>query len=255
MIRTAHAVRALRDEPTAVRLEELALALAYCAARYRTLGGTPRLSGGLDLETAVSKLPVLDPDIDRRGAPPQIVSLLDERPDFTAAVNTLAPPTDVRRALIALAGIGARVYLQGASRHPLVLLHAVTGPAAVHLLVADASTKLGRVAFSYIWQAVAAWAVAFGNGLPRHEAEPAAAAWDEIAARAVALGDEHAIKLTEACSRLDRLAPSGALRTAAEDWVDRLADSRTRSPGQLIEAGITTRLAAARGSAPTENPP
>jgi hypothetical protein len=41
VIRTAHAVRALRDEVTAARVDELAMALAYCAARYRTVGGAP----------------------------------------------------------------------------------------------------------------------------------------------------------------------------------------------------------------------
>lgn len=143
-----------------------------------------------------------------------------------------------------MAEIGARVYLQGADHHPLVLLHAVTGPAAVHLLVADASPELGRVGFSYIWQAVAAWAVAFASGPPRDAIEPAAASWNEIVERAIGLGDEHAIKLAEACLRLDMHGSSPAFRATAENWIDRLKHSRTWSPRQLFDAGITTRLVA-----------
>lgn len=96
-----------------------------------------------------------------------------------------------------------------------------------------------------MWQAVAAWAVAFGSGPPRRGPEPTRARWEEIAARAVSVGDEHAIKLTEACLRLDALAPCGAFRATAEDWMDRLTVSRTWSSRRLFEAGITTRRVAA----------
>lgn len=243
VIRAAHAVRALRNEVTAVRLDELAMALAYCAARYRTLGPVPRLSGELGLEAALRALPLLEPDVDRRGPPPQIVRVFDERPEFAAAVDRLAPPADIPAALAALAEVGARRYLDGADRHPLVLLHAVTGPAAVHLLVADASAELRHVAFSYAWQAVAAWVAAFGGQALRHAHRRFTASWDEIVARAVDVGDEHAIKLTEACLRLDRHAPSPAFRAAAGDWSGRAENSRAWSSRQRIEAGISTRAA------------
>lgn len=242
VIRTAHAVRALRNEVTAARLDELAMALGYCAARYRTVGEAPQLQGNLDLEAALRDLPLLEPQIDRRGPPPRIVRLLNERPEFTAAVNRLAPPRDISAALAALAEGGARLYLDGADRHPLVLLHAVTGPAAVHLLVADASPEVCRIAFSYVWQAVAAWAAAFGGKLLRRTQEPPADSWGEIVADAIYLGDEHAIKLTEACLRLDKHRPSAAFRAAAKDWIDRLKNSATWSSRQLVDAGINTRL-------------
>ena len=46
IIRCGHACRALQDETTPLRLEELAAALAYCAARYRAIEGTPPLRIG-----------------------------------------------------------------------------------------------------------------------------------------------------------------------------------------------------------------
>jgi hypothetical protein len=45
LIRTAHALRALGDAETPLRVEELGVALAYWAAYYRKLPGTPRLTG------------------------------------------------------------------------------------------------------------------------------------------------------------------------------------------------------------------
>ena len=242
IIRCGHAARALADAPTAPRLNELADALAYCAARYRTISTVPAPDGDLDLETAVRRLPLLPPGLDRRGFPPDIVKHLDGRPDFAAAVRRLAPPTGIPAALGQLAEIGARLYLGNATRHPLVLLHAVTGPAAVQLLMAYASPELAPIAFAYAWQAVAAWAAAFSSGfnggpLPTTDAE-----WNEIVDLSVESGDEHAIKLTEACRRLEASHPSPVFRATADDWVHRVVESRAWTQQQLAEAGIRVRL-------------
>jgi hypothetical protein len=226
IIRCGHAARALADAVTPPRLNELADALAYCAARYRVLSGVPRLTGDLDLETAVRDLPLLPPGLDRRGFPQEIVKRLDGRPEFAAAVRRLAPPTDIPAALAQLAEIGARLYLGDAARHPLALLHAVTAPAAVQLPLAYVSAELGPILFTYAWQTVAARAATFSSGL---KAEPPAEtdiAWDEIVDLAVDSGDEHAIKLTEACRRLEAWRPAPVFRAVAGDWVRRLVDSR-----------------------------
>jgi hypothetical protein len=55
---------------------------------------------------------------------------------------------------------------------------------------------------------------------PLREAEPADAA--TLVERAVSNGDEHAIKLTEACLREDRLHPRTVFRLAAQDALSRL---------------------------------
>ena len=95
------------------------------------------------------ELPLRDSDIDRRGPPPKIVRRLNERPDFSRAVNRLVPPADITAALGELAEIGVRLYLHGAASHPLVLLHAVTNPAAVQRLIKHASPQLRSIAFAY----------------------------------------------------------------------------------------------------------
>jgi hypothetical protein len=242
IIRCGHASRALDNKVTPSRLEELAEALAYCAARYRTIGGAPDLAGPLSLEEAMRELPLLDPDIDRCGPPPKIVRRLNERPDFARAVNRLARPTDITSALSELAEIGARLYLHDAANHPLVLLHAVTGPAAVQLLIKHALPELGSTAFAYMWQAVAAWTAAFSSGLASEQIQASTTPWNEIIDLSVESGDDHAVKFTEACRRIDQLRPSPVFRAAAGDWVHRVVESRDWSADELVDAGIKTRL-------------
>lgn len=246
--RCGHACRALQNEATPLRLEELAAALAYCAARYRAIGGAPLLAGPLGLEQAARELPSLPAEIDRRGPPPKIIERLDELPGFPWAVSRLAPAADPFSALSELAELGARLYLGDAGRHPLVLLHAVTGPAAVQLLLAHASPALRSTAFAYMWQAVAAWTAAFSLGLPDEAFRPTDESWDEVIALSVDCGDDHAIKLTEACRRLESHRPSPVFRAAASDWVHRVIDSLGWNSEQLVAAGIKTRLS--DGAAP-----
>ena len=242
IIRCGHAARALADAVTAPRLGELADALAYCAARYRALSDTPRLAGDLDLETAIRELPLLPPSLDRRGFPQEIVKRVDRSADFAAAVQRLAAPTDVAAALGQLAEIGARLYHGDATRYPLALLHAVTGPAAVQLLLTHVSAELSPILFASAWQTVAARAAAFSSGYNSSPTPTIDTEWNEIVDLAVDSGDEHAIKLTEACRRLETLCSSPEFRAAAGDWVRRLRDSRDWSPSERVDAGIGLRL-------------
>jgi len=187
-------------------------------------------------------IPLLDATIDRRGPPPRIIQRLSELPDFAWAVSRLTPPPDPLSALGELAEIGARLYLHDAGRHPLVLLHAVTGPAAVYLFAARASLELRSAAFAFMWQAVAAWAAAFSRGLSDETFSATVEPWDEIIDLSVDSGDDHAIKFTEACHRMEGIRPSPVFRAAASDWVHRLIDTRAWSSEQLVNVGIRTRL-------------
>jgi hypothetical protein len=123
-----------------------------------------------------------------------------------------------------------------------VLLHAVTGPAAVHLLAGHVSPGLRSTLFAYTWQAVAAWAAAFSSGLAGEQHEPAGEAWDEIIDLAVDSGDDHAIKLTEACHRMEGHRASPIFRGVASDWVHRVMGARDWSSERLVASGIRTRL-------------
>jgi hypothetical protein len=79
-----------------------------------------------------------------------------------------------------------------------------------------------------LWQVSAAIVAIFAT-LAKPEAETARAIGeptlpsDELVHRAIEHGDEHAIKLTEACLREERIRPDPAYRIAAEAVLARTA--------------------------------
>ena len=164
IIRCGHAARALENEITPQRLNELAAALAYAATRFRSLSAELVLAGSFGIIGALERVPLLSDEIDRLGPPPRIVRMLEGWSDFAEAVERLAPPPDVSAELSSLAEAGARLYLRNASRYPLVLLHAVTGPSALQLIVPHLSAASNAVVFAYLWQASSAWDSDFVNG-------------------------------------------------------------------------------------------
>jgi hypothetical protein len=161
LIRTAHAVRALSEATTPLRVEELASALAYWAAYHQTLPGVPRLRGPLDLDRAIEQIPRIcrDPQTEsrREGVPREFVRVLADYPEFAAAVARFGTTEAVDASLNRLSEMGARLYLANASTHPLVFIHALTGPAAVRLLLPHMPPALREVAVARCWQALAAW--------------------------------------------------------------------------------------------------
>src|SRR5215468_5952176 len=170
LIRTAHAMRALADAETELRVEELGVALAYWAAYYRTLPGTPHLAGGLDLGDALGRVPLFLSGQVRPGMPREVYLLVMQAhgQEFAAAVDSAAEPDSVEDALSSLTEAGARLYLANAARQPLVLLHTVTVSAALRLLLSHLPTGLDTTALAYVWQNVAATAAAYGDrSLPR----------------------------------------------------------------------------------------
>jgi hypothetical protein len=251
LIRTAHAVRALEEAETPLRVEELAAALGYWAAYYQELPGVPHLTGTCAMDQALDQIPRLGRDYDWRVTPPEFVRGLDTHPDFPRAVDAIAAPETIVEALSTLTEVGARLYLTQASWYPLIFIHAVTGPVALRRLLPHLSTAMQYTAFAYVWQAVAAWTAAFGSPAPiaawPDDVPPAAAS--EIVAQSVDTRDPHAIKFAEACLQEYRLNPRPVYLRAALDWPARLHTSlRQRSAGRMA-AGITGRWD------PTAQPP
>jgi hypothetical protein len=228
LLRTAHAYRALQARDNPARRHELARGLAYWAARYEELPGPPALSGTLDLPEAYEALPVLGDDAP--GAhliTERVRGVAEIAPAFEAGVVALHPSIDPALAVERLAAVGATAYLRNAETgHPVALVHAVTGPMALQLLLPALGQPERETAFAYLWQAAAAIFVAFADD--RRAVDPTELLSDlpypeEVEVAALESGDEHAIKLAEAALRAYQLTGEPALVAAAADAAVRLA--------------------------------
>ncbi len=230
VIRTAHAVRSLRDagaEPHALLVDELAQGLGFWAARYQTLPGNPQLAGSSDSVASLRRLPRLDPAVPSEGLgiAGRLMSLrlLD---GFADGLDKWGPPLTPDDALDDLIGAAARV-LVAREDVPIAFCHAVTAPAAVRLVLPELPSDLQRASVAASWQVVGAIVAAFAS--PRLEAESIAAEGDAGAllqtldARAITHGDEHVIKLTEAAEREYRRTKNVALLVGADRFRDRVS--------------------------------
>ena len=228
LIRTAHALRALADAETSLRVEELGVALAYWAAYYRKLPGTPRLTGTLDLGDALLRIPLFLSGQARPGMPRQVYLRVMQAhgAEFSQAVDRAAEPESVEDALSSLTEAGARMYLANAARQPLVLLHTVTAPAALRLMLPHLPAGLHKTALAYVWQNVAATAAAYGDQTPPDGDDLAPQEPSAIIERSIATDDPHALKFAEACIREHRRNPQPSYLAAAADWASRLHRAR-----------------------------
>ncbi len=224
LIRTAHAVRGLYaagEKPTPLQLNELARGLAYWAARYTELPGTPALRGSHGLSTAVETLPRTVPDgpmgpdtVLRR------LATLDEVPVYGEALGWLAPE-QAPRLLSEMTLQFADVYLGHPEVYPVPLVHGVTAPAAVRIVLPHLPQALHEPTLARIWQVQTAFLLAFtvdrrGEGTTAWRSEVAdLPPVDELGARAAEHGDEHVIKFTEACLREYALRPDPRYPAAA----------------------------------------
>jgi hypothetical protein len=216
IIRTSHAARGLAAGQTDERLAELARGMAYWAATSLEVPGTPRTGGGLDIEAAVAGLPVPAGPVPDGFITDRIRTSLADQPGFPAAVAALRPPADVPAGLLELGATFARVFVVHGRRQPIGFLHAVTAPVAARSVLGLLPAELGRPTYDRLWQVAAALYVAHaadGEPEPVPTAEPPAP--EVLPDLAVATGDVHAIKLTEACLRLHAESPDPVLLHAA----------------------------------------
>ncbi|MGW0732066.1 questin oxidase family protein [Streptomyces sp. NPDC002851] len=236
LIRTAHAVRALYAagaEPTRLQLDELARGLAYWAARYTELPGHPRLSGNRDLPGAVAALPRVpltgEPG---PGVAQERFGSLTELPGYDEALETLAPQR-AERLLGDMTLEFADIYLGHPEVFPVPLVHGVTAPAAVRLVLPQLPVELYEPTLAQLWQVQAGFLLAFtsdrrGEGTDGWRSEvPQPPSPAELGARAAEHGDEHVIKFTEACLREYALRPDPrfpAAAAAAQQRITRLDD-------------------------------
>ncbi|HEV3468709.1 MAG TPA: questin oxidase family protein [Pyrinomonadaceae bacterium] len=219
LIRTAHAARSLSVRETALRRGELAAGLGYWAAYYQPLPeATAAPPERLRPAQALGRVPLLPAEKRRGGSIMNALRGLEEFAPFAAAADLVGAPDEPGRFLSELTETFAGAYVERANRrNRIVLLHAVTGTAALRSLLPHLSPETARKVLRYGWQVAAAlYSIAAGgpaDGAPAGE-QPGR---EDLIDRAVATEDEHAIKLTEACLREHALNPRPVYLRAALD--------------------------------------
>lgn len=221
VIRVGHAVRSLAAGETPWRLRELADALASWAATYQELPVSPHIANrSMTPCQAIAKVAVVPPD-DRRysGNITASLAMLNEFPDFAPAIGLLDIGGDIAALLAELTEVFARVYLANAHdiRTTIAFIHGVTSLTALGSIVPQVSDMTARSALRYAWQSGCALYACFASGTAMAEnIEPRDEGADGLVDRAIANGDEHVIKFTEACLRRHALGPSPAYFAAVE---------------------------------------
>jgi hypothetical protein len=212
-IRVGHAARALADGETAPRLRELADALASWAATYQELPTNgDEANGGLTPREAIIRVPIVPPD--RRKYAGNItasLAMLAEHPEFAPAIGLIDTTGDLAPLIAELTEVFARVYLANAHdiRSAIAFIHAVTSPAALGNITFHISDRTAHAAVRYAWLSGCALYACFGGETAVVEdIGPLTADAEELVERAIAHGDEHVIKFTEACLHRHRLDPS-----------------------------------------------
>ena len=151
---------------------------------------------------------------------------LDEFPDFAPVRGLLDITHDPARGISDISETFTRVYLANARDvlSTIVFIHGVTGVVALRSILPYLTATTTRDALRYAWQGSCALYSAFGQSSARAgEVEPPRESRDALIDMAVANGDEHVIKFTEACLREYDLNPSPAYLAAARHSIDTLA--------------------------------
>ena len=104
------------------------------------------------------------------------------------------------------------------------MIHSVTGPSALRLMMPFIEQDTATTALRFAWQTGAGiYAALTTTSIPVLHL-PAPTNMDDLVDRAVATQDEHAIKFTEACLREHALNPDPFYLIAAQDATERLAE-------------------------------
>jgi hypothetical protein len=217
-IRVGHAVRAVSKGGSPPRLRELADALASWAASYTELpaAGDPG-GGGLLPREAIARVAIVPPERRRSGNITEALKGLGEFPEFAPVIGLVDLDGDLDGLIAQLTELFAGVYLANVSSTltAIVFIHGVTGLAALGHIVPHLDDRAARTLLRYGWQAGCGLYACYGNGAGvAGEIASAEADADSLVEAALANGDEHVIKFTEACLSRHELAPSSAYPAA-----------------------------------------
>jgi hypothetical protein len=212
-IRVGHAVRGLAEAETRVRLRELADALASWAASYSELPTAPAASPRrLNPRAALAAVPVVPPERRPQGNITTALNRLVEFSEFAGAIDLVDLGADLATVVAELAELFARVYLANATdtRNFIVFVHSVTAVHALGNMLPHVSEATAGSLARYAWQADCGLYAAFGGVPPRDVIDTGDDDPDALVAQAIANGDEHIVKFTEACVARHKIAPSPA---------------------------------------------
>lgn len=219
VIRTGHAVRGLAITETRERRHELAEGLGYWAARFEKLPEAQAPGPRTLPSQAISSIEIIPPD--RRGNfrfLTEALAQLEDFPSFAGTAAMVETAGDPSHFVSDLTGTFAAVYLASAVdiMTTIAFVHCITAPAALRPMIPYLGHDSAQAAMRYAWQAAAALYVTFGRA-PRPERMPDQVTEnrDELIDRALANGDEHAIKLTEVCLGEYALDPNPMYLAAA----------------------------------------
>jgi hypothetical protein len=201
IIRVGHAVRALlADGDNPVHTAELAHGLAYWAARWQPY---PRADGqpapDLAPAAALAAVPRL---ADQSGGFRDRFARLARLPTRPAATLADGPPEEIRAWLAGLSDAAVLRYADIAHGNPVMLVHSATAPTAILRSLPALDAALWAPSAAAAWDAAAALTAIYAPSGPasagrRTTVPDGAGAMDEVFARAVAHGDEHAIKFAD----------------------------------------------------------
>jgi hypothetical protein len=221
VIRVGHAVRSLAARETPGRLRELADAFASWAATYQELPASSHVANGtMTPREAITKIAVVPPD--RRRSAGNItasLAMLDDFPEFARSIGLIDTGGELARLVSELTEVFARVYLANAHdiRTTIAFIHGVTSPAALGNIALQVSERAARTALRYAWQSGCGLYACFGGGTAVAEGiEPRQEDEDKLVDLAIAHGDEHVVKFTEACLHRHALAPSPVYLAAVD---------------------------------------
>jgi Questin oxidase-like len=213
VIRVGHAVRGLAERETPERLRELGDAFASWAATYQELPtSNHEANGTMTPRQAIGRVAVLPTD--RRNFAGNItasLALLADLPEFAPSVGLIDVSGDLAPLVAELTEVFARVYLANAHdiRTTIAFIHGVTSPAALGNIALQVGDRTARAALRYAWQSGCGLYACFGGGTAMVEGiEPRQEDEDKLVDLAIAHGDEHVIKFTEACLHRHALGAS-----------------------------------------------
>jgi hypothetical protein len=210
VIRTGHVVRTLladaenENQPT---LDELAHALAFWAARSRSIPPSGAPAGELDALAALDAIPRIP---SQQGNIATRFSQLTPESGWPASVARLRPAVTAEEVQARLGDLVAAAtvrYLSHGHGQPVLLVHTATAPNAVLHTLPALPADLWAPSLTAVWAACAAIFAAYAPPdaavpapTPTGPTGPGAVA--DLLDRAVDHGDEHVIKFTDTAAEV-----------------------------------------------------